>query len=146
MSHPTPLAPAKAGAHLGSAITAAEGVKRDKSARARTPVREMSMHALRRILGDEVLDIFPEGIIETTDELFKLHSQDKEAYAFVTFETARDRDDALALMRAYAECADDPGYTIRTDRDTEPNELRFRVTLRKGSGSGETTPEGESTT
>jgi hypothetical protein len=37
-------------------------------------------------------------------------------------------------MRAYAECADDPGYTIRQDRTTGASVLRVRVITRKGSG------------
>lgn len=137
MSHPTQPPPAKSGSHLGSAITGAETTTRPSRQRASTPVREPSMHALRRILGDEVLDIFPEGIVETTDELFKLHSNDKSAYAWVVFESEADRNDALALMRAYAECADDPGYTIRQDTATAANELRFRVVVRKGSSDSD---------
>jgi hypothetical protein len=137
MEAQTPQEYVKAASHLGAAIADADAVKRDKTARRTTDVRETSMHALRRILGDEVLDVFPEGIVDTTDALFEEHAKNKDAWADVTFETASDRNDALALLRAYAECADDPGYTIRQDRTTEPNVLRFRVVVRKGSGGDE---------
>ena len=137
MEAQTPQSPVNAGSALGAAITGADAVKRSKSQRRTTDVRETSMHALRRILGDEVLDIFPEGIVETADQLFAVHAKDPDAWAAVIFDSPRERNDALALLRAYAECADDPGYTIRQDRTTEPEELRFRVVVRKGSGSDE---------
>lgn len=129
--------PAKTGTGFGAAIAGAATVQRDKTHRRTTDVRESSMHALRRILGDEVLDIFPDGIIETADALFEAHGKDTNAWAEVQFDDADERNDALALMRAYAECADDPGYTIRQDRSTEPDVLRFRVVVRKGSGGDE---------
>lgn len=95
------------------------------------------MRALRRILGDEVLDVFPEGFTELVDALYDICKDDKDKWIDAAYGTASERNDALALMRAYAECADVSGYTIRTDRDAEPNELRFRVVTRKGS-KGET--------
>jgi hypothetical protein len=128
---------ASKGSNLGSAITSAGSVTRERSRARTTEIREPSMHAMRRILGDEVLDLFPDGIVETCDELFKLHKEDTDQWAEVRFDSAADRNDALALMRAYAECADDPGYTIRQDKATDPDVLRFRVTVRKGSGSEE---------
>ena len=133
----TPQSPAKTGTGFGAAIAGAQSVTREARTRKTTDVRETSMHALRRILGDDVLDIFPEGIIETADLLFEAHAKDMDAWAEVQFDDAQERNDALALMRAYAECADDPGYTIRQDRTTEPDVLRFRVVVRKGSGSAD---------
>ena len=131
MSHPTPPAPTKPGSHLAAGITAAEAVTRPTRTRSGTPAREPSMRALVRILGTEVLDIFPEGIIETVDALAKDHAADKAKYAWVVFDSEDEAADALALMRAYAESTTDPGVSIRQDKATEPNELRFRVTFRK---------------
>jgi hypothetical protein len=98
---------------------------------------EPTMRKLRRILGDEILDIFPEGLIDAVDQLHDAWRADPEPWAELDFETEAERDDALDLMRAYAECAGDKGYTIRTDPDTEPTVARFRVTTRRGSNKAE---------
>jgi hypothetical protein len=97
------------------------------------PGYEQSMHAMRRILGDEVLELFPEGFTDQVDKLFKVHSANPALWAEISCDSEDDRDDLFALMRAYAECADDPGYTIRQDRTTGASVLRVRVITRKGS-------------
>jgi hypothetical protein len=133
MEAQTPRPPANPGAKFGNAITGATTVERAPRTRTASATTETTMHALRRILGDGVLDIFPDGLIETVDQLFTLHADNISHWAEVPFDTEQERDDALKLMRAYAECADDPGYTIRTDKSAELNELRFRVVVRRGS-------------
>ena len=95
---------------------------------------EPTMRKLRRILGDEILDIFPDGLIEAVDALHVAWQADPKPWAELDFESEDERDDALDLMRAYAECAQDKGYTIRTDSDSEPTTARFRVTTRRGAG------------
>ena len=95
---------------------------------------EPTMRALRRILGDDVLDIFPEGLAENVDALYEAHTKESDQWAEIPLDTVQERDDLLALMRAYAECANHDGYTIRQDRTAEPTVLRVRVTTRKGSG------------
>ena len=98
---------------------------------------EPTMRKLRRILGDEILDIFPDGLIKAVDSLHEAWQADPKKWAELDFETVDERDDALDLMRAYAECAGDKGYTIRTDSEAEPLVARFRVTTRRGSGKAD---------
>lgn len=129
----TQLPPGSEGSPFAAALGGIESVKRDPATRSTRPPVEPTMRALRRIIGDEVLDIFPDGLTDTIDALFKAHGADKNTYAEIEFDTADERNDLLALMRAYAECAGEKGYTIRTDSETAPEVLRFRVTVRRGS-------------
>jgi hypothetical protein len=94
---------------------------------------EPTMRALRRILGYDVLDVFPVGLADTVDRFYKVHSDNKALWSTATYEDVTKRNDTLFLMRAYAECAGDKGYTIRTKDTGNPCELRFRVTPRRGS-------------
>jgi hypothetical protein len=137
MSTPIQPQPVKPGSHLAAGITAAEKVTKPKGTRAPVVTREPTMHALVRILGPEVLDIFPDGIAETVTELAAAHAADKSAYAHVVFDSPEDREDALSLMRAFTESTDDPRLSIRQDKNTDPDELRFRVVLRKGDADEE---------
>lgn len=121
-------------------IEGLEGFSAVRKPRARKPEQvkvEPTMRALRRILGDDVLNIFPEGLTEQVDKLYQFCSEDAELWPEIEFDTESERNDTLALMRAYAECAGTTGYTVRQDRTTEPNVLRFRVTNRRGSGTSE---------
>jgi hypothetical protein len=139
MSTQTPLVPGKAASLVGklSDTSTIEKAKAQPVSGAKT---EPTMRALRRILGDDVLDIFPEGLTETVDDFYAVHSENEAKWDEVELDTQQERDDTLALMRAYAECAGEKGYTIRQDRTTAPSVLRFRVTDRRGSksdGSGD---------
>lgn len=96
---------------------------------------EPTMRSLRRILGDGVLDIFPDGMTDLVDQAHAYWQQHPEKWLEAEYDTALERDDSFALMRAYAECAGQYGYTIRQDKTAEPHVLRFRVTKRRGSGS-----------
>jgi hypothetical protein len=94
---------------------------------------EPTMRALRRIIGDTVLEIFPEGFPEMVDNFYNIHTANPDKWDIVELGDEDERDDLLKLMRAYAECAGDKGYTVRQDRTADPSVLRFRVTVRRGT-------------
>lgn len=119
---------------FASLLSSHKPVTKPKAQPTGTGAVEPTMRALRRILGDVVLDIFPAGITENVDELFDLCQEDSEFWAEVECESVQERNDLLALMRAYAECAGEKGYTIRQDRTADADVLRCRVVTRKGSG------------
>jgi hypothetical protein len=119
---------------FGALLGAHKGVTKPKAQPSATGVVEPTMRAMRRILGDSVLDIFPAGIAKNVDELFDICSEDTEFWAEIQCESVTERNDLLALMRAYAECAGEKGYTIRQDRTAPAHVLRTRVIPRKGSG------------
>lgn len=127
---------------FGDKLATAGTVQKQRTPQRVSQVTEPTMRALRRILGDGVLDVFPDGIIKNTDALYELHKADPAAWAEITMDSPAERDDLLKLMRAYAECAGETGYTIRQDRLAEPHMLRIRVVPRKGSGKA----DGEETT
>lgn len=131
----TPQEPGNAPAPHVAALSAAQSVRAEKAARSQSEKIEPTMRALRRILGDYVLEVFPEGFCEAIDGLFKVHAEDADMWAVAEYGNRQERDDALKLMRAYAECAGDKGYTIRQDKETDAEVLRFRVVVRRGSNS-----------
>lgn len=94
---------------------------------------EPSMRKYCRIMEVLPSDLFPDGFTALVDQLFGAHTADLEAWAEAEYESESERDDSLDLLRLYAECAGEKGYTIRVDYDTEPTIARFRVTARRGS-------------
>jgi hypothetical protein len=102
---------------------------------ARRVSREPQMRALRRILGDQVLDIFPQGLMDSVEGGYKFWETHVDSYIVTAFESEQDRDDALAVMRAYAECAGEDGYTIATQNVGEKHELTWRTQKRRGSAT-----------
>jgi hypothetical protein len=133
MATETPLEQSDVAA-FSELLSDAGAYTRPQARKVEGPAYEPSMHAMRRIMGDEVLELFPEGFTDQVDALFKAHNGNPALWAEIECESEDDRDDLFALMRAYAECADDPGYTIRQDRTTGAAVLRVRVITRKGSG------------
>lgn len=117
-------------AFLSALAEGAKDVKRERKPRKVHDKVEPRMRALRRILGDDVLDIFPEGFIDTIDGYYIAHSAKEDLWSEVVLDSPEELRDTLILMRAYAECADGNGYTVRQDRDTDPTLLRFRVVPR----------------
>ena len=118
---------------LGAILANANAVNKGRGTRRTQAAAEPQMRALRRILGDTVLDLFPQAVMDTIDALIEIHAADTSAYAEAAFDTEQDRDDCLTLMRAYAECADQERLSIRQDKDTDATALRFRVVVRKDS-------------
>jgi len=138
----TQLGPGSAVSLLAGLDSAVE-VSKPKAAQPESQAVEPTMRALRRILGEDVLDIFPEGFTDLIDGLYEAHSQDSEKWSEAEYDSADERNDALALMRAYAECAGETGYTIRQDRTASAETLRFRVIPRKGSKKAAQEGDGE---
>ncbi len=98
--------------------------------------REAQMRALRRILGDTVLDIFPKPFIAAVEKAYQHWLDHPDSYLVSEFDSQRERDDSLTVMRAYAECAGELGYTVRTQASEEPNVLLWRVQTRRRIGQG----------
>lgn len=117
------------------ALEASQTFTPQKSAKA-VQVSEPVTRALRRILGDSVLDIFPSGLVEAVDNAYEFWMKTPDSYLITNFDTEQDKLDSLIIMRAYADCADDGGYTIRTLADDDPRRLVWRAqTRRKARGS-----------
>jgi hypothetical protein len=91
---------------------------------------ETSLQALKRMFGDVVFDIIPTEVREAIDVAYKFYLENPDAYLVTEFDTGKSRDDALAVMRAYAEIANPAGYTIRTLKDAADFELHWRVQSR----------------
>ncbi len=90
-------------------------------------VNEPTMRALRRILGDSVLDVFPEDLIKAVDSAYDFWRNTPDSYLITDFGSETEKADALAVMRAYSECAGDKGYTIRVLADDDPRRLVWRA-------------------
>jgi hypothetical protein len=123
-------------------LDSASGVQKPRASKPEAVKVEPTMRALRRILGEDVLDFFPIGIVDNTDRLYDLCAENADFWAEIKCESVAERNDLLALMRAYAECARTNGYTVRQDRTAGDTVLRCRVIPRKGSGNADS--EGES--
>lgn len=93
--------------------------------------KEPQMAALRRIFGDGVLDIFPPELREAVDNCYKFWQANPDSYINTQFDTADELRDSLIAMRAYAECADNGGYTIRTLSKPDPTLLTWRAQNRR---------------
>ena len=107
--------------------------------RAKRPVKkvEPAFQALRRILGDSVLEIFPIQLRQAVDQSYMVWQQNPDTYLVTEFDTVEEMDDALFLMRAYAQIAGEKGYSIRTvDPDAAP-ELHWRAQTRFKRGTVE---------
>jgi hypothetical protein len=100
---------------------------------AKAPI-EPQMAALVRILGDEVLDIFPEPMRDAVDTAYTFWQTHPDSYLDTEFGSKQERDDVLIVLRAYAEAAPGGPYTIRTVQDENPAMLCWRAQNRRGSG------------
>jgi hypothetical protein len=99
---------------------------------------EPPFRALCRVLHIEPRDILPVEMCDAVDMVHAYNKIKKDIFQTTEFDTKEERDDALVVMRAYAETAGDKGYTIYTKNTEEPNILVWKVTDRRG-----TTPAGE---
>jgi len=99
--------------------------------------KEPQMRALRRILGDSVLEIIPEGVRSAVDASYKFWQEHPDSYQDTPMDSAQEREDALLVMRAYAEMAGDDGYTIRTVNDEDPAKFYWRAQNRRTASKGE---------
>jgi hypothetical protein len=100
---------------------------------AKAPI-EPQMAALVRILGDEVLDIFPDPMRDAVDTAYTFWQAHADSYLDTEFGSKQERDDVLTVLRAYAEAAPGGPYTIRTVQDENPAMLCWRAQNRRGSG------------
>jgi len=108
----------------------------EKATRA-APSKEAQMAALRRLFGDVVLSIFPDSLRRSVDDSYKFWMENPDSYLITDFDSEQDKLDSLTAMLAYAECADNGGYTIRTLADDIPERLVWRAqTRRKVRGEG----------
>jgi hypothetical protein len=88
---------------------------------------ETSLQTLKRLFGEVVFEMFPQEIIEAVDASYNFWQEHPDSYLVTPFESEAAKNDALALMRAYAEIADPDGYTIRTLKDSPDSELHWRA-------------------
>lgn len=101
----------------------------------RKPI-EPTIHALRRILGTVVKDIFPEEFADAVEAGYRFWEANPSSYLDTLFDSAQERDDSLICMRAYAEIAgpNGDGYTIATRSHDNPAMLVWRAQTRRGQG------------
>jgi hypothetical protein len=93
---------------------------------------EPEFRALCRILGWKPNEVLPAELCEAVDAVYEWGQHNPDTFQCTPFDTAQERDDALTVMRAYAECPGDVGYTIYTKVDKDPSMLIWKVTRRRG--------------
>ncbi len=97
----------------------------------RVQTTEPQMRALRRILGDDALELIPFDVREAVDAVYQFGKANPEAFQYTPFDSEQEKDDAATIMRAYAEMAGDKGYTIYSQADENPALLVWKVTDRR---------------
>lgn len=95
--------------------------------------QEPQFRALCRILGWIPSEVLPADLCEAVDVVYEWGKQNPDTFQCTPFDTPDERNDALTVMRAYAECPGDTGYTIYTKTDADPCMLVWKVTRRRGS-------------
>lgn len=121
------------GKGLGANLAAGTATK-VKATRGQRTTREPQMRALVRILGPGVRDIFPEQFRQAVEQGYQFWKDNNDSYLAVPFDTEQEKDDCLTVMRAYAECAGDKGYTIATRNGDDPLTLLWRAQDRRVIG------------
>lgn len=101
------------------------------------------MRKLRRILGDDVLNIIPITVRYAVDTVYKFSKINPEAFQYTPFDSEQDKLDSLDTMRAYAEMAGDNGYTIYVQADQDPSLLIWKVSERRTRKSRDSEGSGE---
>jgi hypothetical protein len=96
---------------------------------------ETTLQALRRILGDSVLDLIPTDVQGAVEAAYKFWKDHSDSYLITPFDDQQGRDDALIVMKAYAEIAPNGPYTVRVDKNSEPEVLLWRAQTRQGKGT-----------
>jgi hypothetical protein len=101
--------------------------------------REPQIHLLYRVLGESVVDIFPEVFVKSVEAGYLFWVNNPSSYLETLFEDELERDDTLAIMRAYAEIAgeDHEGYTIATRSHEDPAMLVWRAQTRRKHNKSE---------
>ena len=102
--------------------------KRERS----TSPAETTLQALYRILGDAVLEIIPEGVQNAVEASHKFWQQHPDSFLVTDFDSQQSRNDALTVMKAYAEIRPGGPLTIRQDHDSAPEVLHWRAQTRQG--------------
>jgi hypothetical protein len=100
--------------------------------------QEPPFRALCRIMQMDPRDILPAELCDAVDAVYLFNKREKDTFQTTPFDTAEERNDALTVMRLYAETGGDRGFTIYTKTAEQPNILVWKVTDRRG-----TTPAGE---
>jgi hypothetical protein len=103
-----------------------------RTAKRTDTVHETVLQQLRRILGEPVLELIPKDVQEAVEAAYIFWKEHSDSYLITPFDDQQGRDDALAVMKAYAEIAPNGPYTIRTDKDSEPEVLLWRAQTRQG--------------
>jgi hypothetical protein len=102
-----------------------------------TDQHETALQSLQRILGDAVLEVIPEDVREAVEAAYKFWEEHSDSYLITPFDDEVGRNDALTVMKAYAEIAPNGPYTIRVDRNSEPHVLHWRAQTRQGRKTGD---------
>lgn len=127
MSRTVELVPDAAPEVVDPAVLGRTSVRDVKKVAAKSQSKEPQMAALTRILGDHVRDIFPEEFREAVTKSYTFWREHPDSYLDTLFDTAQERDDTLTVLRAYAECAPDGPWSIRTQANDNPKMLCWRV-------------------
>lgn len=95
--------------------------------------REPQIKALLRILGEDVLNIFPTNFTAAVEQGYQFWQTHPDSYIDTDFDTAQERNDTLIVMRAYAEIAgpEHEGYTIATKNEGPDSLLVWRAQPRR---------------
>jgi hypothetical protein len=94
---------------------------------------EPQFRAICRILNWDPREVLPEELCDAVDAVYQFGIQNPDTFQTTPFDTAEEKNDALVLMRAYAETPGEHGYTIYTKTDVNPAMLIWKVTKRRGS-------------
>jgi hypothetical protein len=91
------------------------------------------MRQLLNILGEPVRDLIPFDLRQAVDTIFEFNKINPDVFQTTPFDSVKERDECITLMRAYGEMAGDYGYTIYTQDDEDETLLVWKVTLRRGA-------------
>lgn len=95
--------------------------------------REPVIHLLRRMLGEDVVNIFPTHFQQAVENGYQFWRMHPDSFLDTLFDSEQEKDDTLAVMRAYSEIAgaDGEGYTILTKAHDDPAMLSWRAQTRR---------------
>jgi hypothetical protein len=99
-----------------------------------------TMQTLVKTFGDSFIECFPQEFRDAVDEAYEFWRENPDSYLPFEAETIEQKEEMLVCMRAYAECAPNGPYTIRTIADPNPLLLVWRAQdkrkRRNGSDAG----------
>jgi hypothetical protein len=117
--------------HNGNPLLARTVTPTDKPPYQKGQKKEPQFRALCRILGWDPRELLPADLCDAVDAVYEFGQKVADVFQVTPFDTAKERDDALVVMRAYAETPGDQGYTIYTQNDADPAKLVWKVTKRR---------------